>query len=67
MRVSASDPFGRLVAVLRARTGCASILCYVRESFVPSLDDSVGALAAAYGGEGGGKLTVNYSTTPAWG
>jgi hypothetical protein len=65
VRVAASDPFGRLVAALRARTGCASLCCYVREAFIPCLDDAVGALAAAYGG--GDRLTVNYSTTPAWG
>ena len=63
--MAASDPFGRLVAALRARTGCASLYCYVRDAFIPCLDDAVGALAAAYGG--GDRLTVNYSTTPAWG
>lgn len=65
VRVPAADPFGRLVAALRARTGRATLFVYVREAFVPCLDDSVGALAAAYGG--GDRLTVNYSTTPAWG
>ena len=36
---------------------------YVKESF----DERVGTLAQAYGSEGGTKLTLNYSTTPAWG
>jgi hypothetical protein len=40
---------------------------YVKEAFVPSLDESVGAVAAAHGGAGGATLTLNYSTTPAWG
>jgi hypothetical protein len=38
---------------------------YLREAFVPSLDDDVGALTAAYGVEG--KLNVSYALTPAWG
>lgn len=38
------------MAALRSRTGCASLCVYVKEAFIPSLDDSVGALAAAYGG-----------------
>ena len=40
---------------------------YVKESFAPSLDERIGVLALAYGSEGGTKLTLNYSTTPAWG
>jgi hypothetical protein len=40
---------------------------YVKESFAPSLDERLGVLALAYGSEGGTKLTLNYSTTPAWG
>ena len=39
----------------------------MKESFAPSLDERVGTLAQAYGSEGGTKLTLNYSTTPAWG
>jgi hypothetical protein len=40
---------------------------YVKESFAPSLDERIGVLALAYGSEGGTKLTLNYSTMPAWG
>ena len=45
----------------------SSQFVYVKESFAPSLDERVGTLALAYGSEGGTKLTLNYSTTPAWG
>ncbi|GLC34683.1 hypothetical protein PLESTF_000009200 [Pleodorina starrii] len=65
VKVSLDSKFSKLVLFLRKQLKTDTVFVYLREAFIPSLDDEVSVLTQAYGIDG--KLHVSYAMTPAWG
>lgn len=65
VKVSLDSRFSKLVLFLRKQLKTDTVFVYLREAFIPCLDDEVSVLTQAYGIEG--KLHVSYALTPAWG
>ncbi|PNW75869.1 hypothetical protein CHLRE_12g557000v5 [Chlamydomonas reinhardtii] len=65
VKVSLDSRLSKLVLFLRKQLKTDSVFVYLRESFIPCMDDEVALLTQAYGIEG--KLHVSYALTPAWG
>ncbi|KAG2500961.1 hypothetical protein HYH03_000783 [Edaphochlamys debaryana] len=65
VKVSLDSKFSKLVIYLRRQLKTETVFAYIRDSFIPCLDDEVAALIKAYGTDG--KLHVSYALTPAWG
>ncbi|KXZ44362.1 hypothetical protein GPECTOR_69g455 [Gonium pectorale] len=65
VKVSLDSKFSKLVLFLRKQLKTDTVFVYLREAFIPCLDDEVSVLTQAYGVDG--KLHVSYAMTPAWG
>jgi len=65
--IDASSRFAVVSRYLCRVLGRDTIFCFLHSSFAPSLDDTVGSLASAFGSEQGSKLAVHYALTQAWG
>mmetsp|Transcript_13210 Transcript_13210/g.28290 ORF Transcript_13210/g.28290 Transcript_13210/m.28290 type:complete len:91 (-) Transcript_13210:1015-1287(-) len=65
VKVSSDSKFSKLVMFLRKQLKTDTVFVYLREAFIPTLDDDIALLTQAYGIDG--KLHVNYAMTPAWG
>ena len=63
-KISAHEKFEKVVSFLGAQLGKKQIFVYLNSAFTPRYDETVANL---YEWHGGGKLVVNYATTPAGG
>ena len=70
-KCNSNEPFERVVQCLFKELGHPVIFAYIRESFMPALEEEVGMLVEEYGtqmGQGSGKeLVVQYSLKPNYG
>ncbi len=64
-KVPKAERFAFVLDFLRRHLKQESVFAYLQQSFVPRLDERLGALHALFATDN--KLVINYSTTPAWG